>query len=282
MHTTALTILSLLGLVSSLPIRRGLSEHLESAFYDQVLARFSPVDFTAAKFPAWTRGRFQQIQEHETTHVAFLSTALTTAGAKAVERCEYDFGITDVASAVSLSASLESVGSAAYTGAAQYINDKNYLTVAASILGIENRHAAWLASSALHGSAWDTSFQTALSPSQVYHIASKFIKSCPSSNSAILPSLASFASLTVSNAQPGKTATVDFPVPKDSTSQLFVAFISGVGAPVFSPVQNGQVQVPISLARTGSVYCVITRDGGRVDDDTIVAGPAIVQFPFGS
>ncbi|CAK5265908.1 unnamed protein product, partial [Mycena citricolor] len=152
MHATALMFISLLGLAQAHPVRRALTdpqvlnfaltlEHLESAFYDQVLSRFSPADFSSAGFPDWARGRFKQIQAHEASHVTFLTTALTAAGAKAVDSCQYNFGITDVSSAVAVSASLEAVGSAAYTGAAQYINDKNYLTAAASILGTETRHA---------------------------------------------------------------------------------------------------------------------------------------------
>ncbi|KAJ7140951.1 ferritin-like domain-containing protein [Mycena epipterygia] len=128
----ALVALSLAQVVKGLPVKRDVSdpqvlnfaltlEHLESAVYEHTLARFSQSDFTAAAYPDWTRGRFQQISDHESTHVTFLSTALTTA---AVAPCEYNFPITDVQSFDDLSAIPEAVGAAAYTGGAQLIDDK--------------------------------------------------------------------------------------------------------------------------------------------------------------
>ncbi|KAJ7122006.1 ferritin-like domain-containing protein [Mycena crocata] len=247
-------------------------EHLESAFYKQALARFSQADFLAAGHPDWTRGRYQQISDHEEIHVKFLSTALTTAGAQAVSPCEYNFPITDIHSFVDLSTILEGVGAAAYTGGAQLIASKNYLTVAGSILAVEARHAAWIDSAVKQSSAWDTAFQSDLTPSQVYGLAVPFVKSCPTSNTAALPSLTAYPILTVTDAHPGSTATLGFSASK-ATSQLFAAFISGVGAPTF-------VVVPSNLI--GFVFCVITNDGGMADDSTTVAGPTILNFAFDS
>ncbi|KAJ7833999.1 ferritin-like domain-containing protein [Mycena leptocephala] len=155
----ALVTLSFALVTEALPTRRGVSdpqllnfaltlEHLESAFYCQALACFSPSNFVAAGFPEW-------ISDHEDTHVNFLSTALTTAGAQAVSPCEYNFPITDVTSFVALSAVLEAVGTTAYTGAAQFVNNKDYLTVAASILAVEACHEAWVNSAVKRSSAWD-------------------------------------------------------------------------------------------------------------------------------
>jgi hypothetical protein len=66
------------------------AEHLEAAFYKESLAKFSDADFIKAGYPQWTRGRFLQIRDHEATHVEFLTTALQTAGASAVQACEYN------------------------------------------------------------------------------------------------------------------------------------------------------------------------------------------------
>ncbi|KAF8133048.1 ferritin-like domain-containing protein [Mycena galopus ATCC 62051] len=286
-----LVAFSLATVTNAVPTRRDVSdpqvlnfaltlEHLESTFYQQGLAHFSQSDFVAAGFPDWVYGRFEQIRDHEATHVKFLSTALTLAGAQAVAPCQYNFHFTDVHSFVDTSVVLEAVGTTAYTGGAQLIASKEYLTAAASILAVEARHEAWINSAAEGHSAWDTGFQTALTPIQVYSLASSFITSCPAANAKSLPALAPYPALTVSAARPGSTATLTFADPNAST-QLFAVFISGIAAPVFVPIQNGnQVVIPRDLL--GFVFCVITTKNGGVLDDSTVAGPAILKFPFDS
>ncbi|KAJ7162271.1 ferritin-like domain-containing protein [Mycena filopes] len=152
-----------------------LAEHLELAFYQQALRRFSQSDFAAAGFSDWARDRFQQISDHEDTHATFLSSALTTSGAKAVAPCEYNFGFTDVQSFVDFSATLEAAGTAAYIGAAQFGDDKDYVTIAGSILAVEARHA-------------------------VYTVLAPLVKSCPASNA---DALTAYPTLTVNNGHLG-------------------------------------------------------------------------------
>ncbi|KAF8203473.1 hypothetical protein K438DRAFT_1905565 [Mycena galopus ATCC 62051] len=158
---------------------------------------------------------------------------------------------------------LEAVGTAA----------KEYPTAAASILAVEARHEAWINSAAEGHSAWDTGFQTALTLMQVYSLASSFITS-------LFP-LAPYPALTVSpDARPRSTATLTFANP-NASSQLFAVFISGIAAPVFIPIQKGnQVVIPRDLL--GLVFCVVTAQNGGVLDDSMVAGPAILNFPFDS
>ncbi|KAJ7141179.1 ferritin-like domain-containing protein [Mycena epipterygia] len=257
-------------------------EHLEATFYKQGLDKFSDADFIKAGYPEFVRGRFQQINDHERTHVTFLTTALQAAGAKAVEACEYDFPITDVPSFVKVAGVLEAVGTAAYTGGAQLISNKDYLTAAASILAVEARHEAWINSAVKQSSAWDTAFQTPLLPNAVYSLAAPFIKSCPAGNAESLPALTAYPTLSFADdhARVGHTATLNFAAPK-SSSALFVAFISGAGAPVFVAIQNGnQVAIPADLR--GFVFCIVTSDGAKVDDSTTVAGPAILNVEYDS
>lgn len=62
-------------------------EHLENTFYSQGLAKLNAQDFANAGFQPWVRQRFQQIANHEATHVQFLQKAL---GDKATQPCEYN------------------------------------------------------------------------------------------------------------------------------------------------------------------------------------------------
>ncbi|KAJ7646675.1 ferritin-like domain-containing protein [Roridomyces roridus] len=252
-------------------------EHLEAAFYTEGLVKFTAADFAHAGYPDWTYGRLEQIHDHEVTHVKFLTTALQTAGAQAVDACTYKFPISDIESFVSLASTLESVGSAAYTGGASFVSDKNYLTAAASILAVEARHAAWINSAVLYGAAWDTAFQTPLSLNAVYSLAVPFITSCPDGNAAALPSLTSYPALAIEG-KPGSTATLNFSVQNDGP--LFVAFVSGLGTPVFQPIHNNQVAIPADLR--GYVFCFVTSSDGVLDDATTVAGPAILNVAFDS
>ena len=64
-------------------------EHIENTFYSDRLAKYSQNDFVQAGYPAWTRGRFEQIALHEKTHVQRLSSAISAAGAKVPKPCEY-------------------------------------------------------------------------------------------------------------------------------------------------------------------------------------------------
>ncbi|KAJ7646657.1 ferritin-like domain-containing protein [Roridomyces roridus] len=251
-------------------------EHLEAAFYKEGLSNFSAADFAAAGYPDWIYGRLGQIRDHEATHVQFLTTALQTAGAQAVNACTYNFPVSDIKSFVSLAATLESVGSTAYTGGAAFISNKDYLTAAASILTVEGRHTAWINSAILHGAAWDTAFQTPLGLNAVYTLAAQFITSCPDGNAASLPTLTPYPSLTLEG-KPGSTGTLTFSA--QNNGSLFVAFASGIGAPAFQPIHNdSKVDIPSDLR--GYVFAFVTSSNGTLDDSTTVAGPAILDVGF--
>jgi hypothetical protein len=112
---------------------------------------------------------------------------------------------------------------------------------------------------------------------QVFSIASGFIKSCPASNPP-LP-VKAFPSLVVSEYAPGRRAHAAF----DSQGQekLFAAFLVGTGT-IFTPIEPGKTEIDIPKELKGFVYVVITNDGEKVSDETTVAGPAILIFPFGA
>lgn len=61
-------------------------EHIENTFYTQALQRFDDSAFQQAGFPSFVRGRFQQISDHEQSHVQLLTGIL---GSDAPAACNY-------------------------------------------------------------------------------------------------------------------------------------------------------------------------------------------------
>ncbi|KIY65870.1 hypothetical protein CYLTODRAFT_445070 [Cylindrobasidium torrendii FP15055 ss-10] len=245
-------------------------EHLESAFYEGGLSKFDDKAFSDAGLSASARPLFSQIAEHEKAHVAFLSNAL---GANATKPCTYDFKYKDVLEFVATSQLLEGVGVSAYAGAAQYIENPDYLTAAAVVLSTEARHASWVASAVNKVEPWSGPLDVPLTLDDVYSLASAFIVSCPETNPK-LP-VKAFPAITVTPAAPkaGDEITVAYEGLADGQTAVFLTGLS----PAFASIKDGKVTVPANL--TGTVYMVINQgDQQSVNDDTTAAGPAVFQF----
>ena len=62
-------------------------EHVVSKYYNQALERFDKKAFANAGYEPWVRNRFEQIREHEQSHIDFLTQAL---GSNAPQPCTYN------------------------------------------------------------------------------------------------------------------------------------------------------------------------------------------------
>lgn len=256
-------------------------EHLEDTFYSQALSKFTLQDFTAANYTAETYNRIKTIGADEAAHVKFLTSGLTAAGAKPVEACTYDFGYKDVASFLATASVLEGVGVSAYLGAAADIMSKTYLTAAGSILTVEARHSAYIRNS-IGEEPFPAPFDNPLSYNAVYTLAAQFIKSCPETNAALpvkaFPVLSAAPMEGKKMIQAGDQIMVSTPK-YHIEGQVYAAFITVTG-PVFvdvKAVEGGfEVMVP-KEGVTGQSYLVLTSCNTAATDDTIVAGPAVVE-----
>jgi rubrerythrin len=127
-------------------------ERLEYEFYVRVLRRFSERQFKSADIFDGLGGylrngvyeNFVRIRNHEKTHVETLVSVIKSLGGRPVPECEYDFGITNVASAVRTAKVLENTGVSAYDGAIAYIDRRALQTAGATIATVEARHASYL------------------------------------------------------------------------------------------------------------------------------------------
>jgi hypothetical protein len=258
-------------------------EHLEDKFYREGLANYTQQMFIDAGFPDPFYANLKEISYDETTHVSFLTKALAAANYPAVAECTYRFPSTDAKSFVALASVLEGVGVSAYLGAAADILNPDYLTAAGSILTIEARHNAYLRSE-LAEAPFPQPFDAPLSFDEVYTLAAGFIVACPTGNPA-LP-VKAFPKLALGTTGPittGETITLLIPgyilQPVGATTQVYAAFAAVTG-PIFvnaTPVAGGySIVVPAGVH--GQSYVVLTGCNERVTDDTVVAGPAIVEI----
>ena len=152
-------------------------EHLENAFYRDGLAEFDEAAFEDAGFDAEVRENLERIGEHEADHVDAITAAIEAAGGEPVEEAEYDFGYDDVESFLAVAQALETTGTQAYTGAAPYIQDKDLLTAALTIHGVEARHAAYLNTVTEADLPFPGSLEPGLTRDEVLAIAGPFITS---------------------------------------------------------------------------------------------------------
>ncbi|KAJ3486516.1 hypothetical protein NLG97_g6596 [Lecanicillium saksenae] len=302
MHFSQATIAAVVaaGLVSAAPTiekRAGITdadilqyaltlEHLEDTFYRDGLAKYSEEDFKNAGFDSTIYNNIKSIASDEAAHVDFLTKGLKAAGANPTAECKYDFGYKDVKSFLATASILEGVGVSAYTGAAADIMSKMYLTAAASVLTVESRHSSYIRAT-LDQKPFPQAFDTPLSYNEVYSLASGFIKSCPESNPklpvkafpAVSVSADSMKEAIKSNSEvvlqtPGyqlKGANGD--------AKIYAGFIAVTGPVIVEamPVDGGfKVKIPEGFA--GQTYVVLTSCKDAVNDDTIAAGPAIIEI----
>jgi len=245
-------------------------EHLENAFYSGALAKYDESAFTKAGLPSWARGRFEQVASHEAIHVSALTAAL---GKDAVAHCEYSFPYTDPASFAALSSILESAGVSAYLGAAQFIQNKQYLTVAGSILTTEARHQAWVSSAVRKEQPWSSAFDTPLGFNQIFSLAAPFITSCPHSN----PPLPFKAFPTLKAVINGNKATYSFNSTRGAL--YYAAYYHGLNVQIAPLDSSKRATIPDGLQ--GTYFTVITTaSDGNVTDANTIAGPLITVSDF--
>jgi len=292
MKSTIFSVAALAALTSAAPAKRAAAitdadilnyaltlEHLEDTFYRDALAKYTAQDFEAAGFTNETYANVKTVSSDEAEHVSFLTGALKAAGAKPVDACTYNFGYTDVKSFLATASILEGVGVSAYLGAAADIMSKTYLTAAGSILTVESRHSAYIRET-IKQSPFPSPFDNPLSYNEVYTLAASFITGCPSTN-APLP-VKAFPSLTATS--------MDMPVKTNSTvmlatkgykvtgGQVYAAFITVTG-PVFTDAKevDGGFEVTVPKGIAGQSYVVLTSCNTAATDDTIIAGPGVVE-----
>lgn len=149
-------------------------EYLEAAFYQQGNA--------ANLLSGDEKTLVEQIQKDEEMHVAAITSTVQKLGGTPADKPMVDFG--DAFSSrdkfLTTSHTFENVGVGAYLGAAGFVKDKAVLQAAASIFGVEARHAALvgnLLELGPEGGVYMGAFETPLEKSKVLMDVSPFLAS---------------------------------------------------------------------------------------------------------
>jgi hypothetical protein len=156
---------------------------------------------------------------------------------------------------------------------------KTYLTAAGSILTVEARHSSELRKT-IGQVPIAQPFDAPLSLNEVFTLAAQFITGCPKSNVA-LP-VKAFPVLTATGSNPtiknGDTITLATPGNKVN-GKVYAAFITVTG-PIFADAAAVDAGFTVTVPKgvEGQSYVVLTGCNQAATDDTIVAGPAIVEI----
>jgi hypothetical protein len=152
-------------------------EQVEAAFYAKVVA----TTYTGAveheiEF-------FKDIAAHEVAHREVFKNALGTAAVPSIVTDFSTIDFTDRGKVLSAAKTFEDLGVAAYNGAAKLLTTDTNLALAAKIVTVEARHAAYISelisvNSFAAGDVVDatTAFQVSKTPADVLTVVQKYIK----------------------------------------------------------------------------------------------------------
>lgn len=174
----------------------------------------------------------------------------------------------------------------AYLGVAADIMSKTYLTAAGSILTVEARHSAYLRAAQRPAQVpFAQPFDNPLEVRSVYTLASPFVVSCPAENHkppfAPFPTLKATsidgAALTTGSVLELTTPGADVVAVGNAT--VYAAFIT-VDGPVSVVAQKSKTGFTATVPEDvkGQSYLVLTGCPDDASDDTIVAGPAVLEI----
>lgn len=145
-------------------------EYLEAEFYTKGLEG----DVLSGR----DRELVEPIRDHEQEHVKAVSQTIKDLGGKAVSKPDFKFPdgtFTSKNKFLTTASAFEELGVTAYHGQVPRIDDADILKAAASIAGVESRHAAIVAD-LLGGDPFPSAFEKNMTMDQVLKAAGTFIK----------------------------------------------------------------------------------------------------------
>ncbi|GAA6064493.1 hypothetical protein JCM10212_002381 [Sporobolomyces blumeae] len=264
-----------------------LLEVLEFEFYKSGLSKFGVDHFVAAGYSheqaAIIVETLETIVINEGNHVVIIEETILALGGQPFKGCGFalNAALADPLTFLSTARTLETVGVAAYAGAAHLIADPQILTAAATILSIESRHSSLL-NMLTGGEDVPQSFDLALTVESVLALAGGFLQGCT-------PSDVGFAAnepLSVVEGQFGSTRfetgsllVLEVSIEIDITVLFCQMIVGGQPAAYVFPAQscyvppgiNGPVLVYLTNTSTPLATNILVQNSVQ-----IVAGPGLI------
>ncbi|KAF8622999.1 hypothetical protein AX15_006591 [Amanita polypyramis BW_CC] len=268
-------------------------EHLLSEIYKEGLAKYNAQDFENAGHPPFVYGRLKEIAQQENKHVNFLTAAISAAGTQPIRKCEYRLPFDSPNSFVHTVSALESGLTSSYCGSQAFLRQKEHSTLAATILATEARHSAWLDSAVSKFNPWSTALETPLTRRHAYSLVFQYISNCPDSNT--IPE--TFPTLEfISTPIPGQRVRVKVEnlhiegisgQGQPLGNHMWVAFLTGEGiryaeTHALNGDDSNSLELTVPTDLFGSVYAIVTNSNKRLSDETTIAGPTLLTFPYNS
>ncbi|KAL7006029.1 hypothetical protein EMMF5_004367 [Cystobasidiomycetes sp. EMM_F5] len=256
-------------------------EYLELNLYETVVTRYSNQDFVNNNFTAADRATFLQIIAQEQMHIAALQAQVKMNGGQVIQPCNYSYGNAPTLKALlNATDAVNGLGPSAYIGAGGFLQSKLLLTAGAAIGNIETRHNSWL-NGLLGRSEQPNAFQTPLSPTQAYGVASQFIinGTCPPSNANLQGAILAYPpSLNITNqgypAAPLNAGSTLFLRAVGNVTAPRAAFVYGLNTTIVSfNASSGTTTIPSDVS--GQAYVVLTTasQGQALNEQNSVTAP---------
>ncbi|GAA6015359.1 hypothetical protein JCM11491_000398 [Sporobolomyces phaffii] len=255
-----------------------LLETLEFELYEASLSKWSVADYVQVGYSIEQATiiieQLHEVVLNEQSHVAIIQETILALGAQPFTGCglSLDAALLDPRTFISTARTFETVGIAAYAGAAHLVSDLQILTALATILPVESRHSALL-NTLSGGSLAPQSFETALSTSQVLAMIGGFLQAPNEPLSVVEAQFGSTLFAIGSRLVFALAFEVDLAV---LFCQMIVggspaALVLPANACLLPPGINGPVAVYLTNSSTPLASNILVQASGQ-----IVAGPSII------
>jgi hypothetical protein len=150
----------------------------QTLFYKKAFSQFSVEEMLSVGLSESQIIELNNAAIIEQIHVDTIVSVLSSLGQKPLNQPKFFFEFASPVDFIEILAVQEIVGTGAYLGAAPFVESKDILSAAASILAIEARQSSFV-NTILGNNAFSAAFETSLSIEQVVTIVAPFIVDVP-------------------------------------------------------------------------------------------------------